>query len=501
MNYAMLLARGRRAPKSAGATITFTQQPADQSAIDGTATFSALAVVSDESLPTYQWQKQEGGAGLWSNVSGATSSSLSLSGLTVAADNGDKYRVVASSPSAISAASLSATMTVTAPAITITQQPANQTAVNGNATLSASATSSPAATLAYQWQRSEFTPAAESPWSLVSGVSGTYFSRIAYGEGLFVCLSGYGQSITSPDGVSWTQRTIPIGAFLSDIIYAAGKFVVVSGSSVATSADGTSWTTGSLPPARGATRLAYGNGVFLAMPNGSNAFSRSEDGVSWSPDSNDNGFRGGIAFGNGLFAAVGSTGNTVRTSSGASLEQWVNRPLPGGDNWDSITFGGGLFVVVDRGPYLGEYQGSNKFATSEDGVTWTLRTVPVVADWVNVSYGGGVFVAISVSPIARVVTSRDGINWTERGAGLPSRTSSYNAGLAYGDGRFVASNGNRLSRSLSVNSQFANVSGANSSSLALAGLGLDDNGDQYRVVVSAINATPVTSSAATLTVN
>lgn len=151
MNYAMLLARGRRAPKSAGATITFTQQPADQSAIDGTATFSALAVVSDESLPTYQWQKQEGGAGLWSNVSGATSSSLSLSGLTFSADNGDKYRVVASSPAT---ASVAATLSVPAPVITITQQPVNQTASSGVATFSVAAASSSASAITYQWQRS-----------------------------------------------------------------------------------------------------------------------------------------------------------------------------------------------------------------------------------------------------------------------------------------------------------------------------------------------------------
>ena len=41
---------------------------------------------------TYQWQKAESGSTNFSDLSGKTSATLALTGLTAAADNGDKYR-------------------------------------------------------------------------------------------------------------------------------------------------------------------------------------------------------------------------------------------------------------------------------------------------------------------------------------------------------------------------------------------------------------------------
>lgn len=73
---------------------TFTLQPSSQLAIEGsTATFSVSA--SGSPTPTYQWQKQESGTGAFTNISGATSSSYTTGVLTVANDNNDVYRCVA----------------------------------------------------------------------------------------------------------------------------------------------------------------------------------------------------------------------------------------------------------------------------------------------------------------------------------------------------------------------------------------------------------------------
>ncbi len=79
-------------------TITIGTQPTAQTAVDGAATFSVTATVTTGAL-TYQWQKKESGATRWANVSGATSASLALTGLTSGADNGDQYRVVLGSDS------------------------------------------------------------------------------------------------------------------------------------------------------------------------------------------------------------------------------------------------------------------------------------------------------------------------------------------------------------------------------------------------------------------
>lgn len=96
------------------ASITISSHPGDQTADSGnTATFSVTATITLGATLSYQWQKQEGGAGEWSNVSGATSSSYTTSSLTVVDDNTDKYRVVVSGTRlASSVTSNSATLTV-----------------------------------------------------------------------------------------------------------------------------------------------------------------------------------------------------------------------------------------------------------------------------------------------------------------------------------------------------------------------------------------------------
>lgn len=96
-------------------TVTIGTQPAATSVVaGGTATFSVAATVTPSGTPTYQWQKQESGSTTWSNIVGATSASYTTGALTVADDNGDKYRVVVSATGAKSVTSRSAALTVTA---------------------------------------------------------------------------------------------------------------------------------------------------------------------------------------------------------------------------------------------------------------------------------------------------------------------------------------------------------------------------------------------------
>ena len=94
--------------------ITITVQPANATAVEGeTESFSVTATRTGTGSLTYQWQKQEGGVGTWANIVGATSASYTTGALTVADDNGDKYRVVVSLTGAESVTSSAATLTVT----------------------------------------------------------------------------------------------------------------------------------------------------------------------------------------------------------------------------------------------------------------------------------------------------------------------------------------------------------------------------------------------------
>lgn len=74
------------------------------------ATFSVTA--AGQATLQYQWQRQTASGTTWTNIAGATSASLALTGLTTAA-NGNKYRVrISSTGGAVTVISNSATLTV-----------------------------------------------------------------------------------------------------------------------------------------------------------------------------------------------------------------------------------------------------------------------------------------------------------------------------------------------------------------------------------------------------
>ena len=92
-------------------TITIGTQPANQNTSSGAATFTVAATVDQSGTITYQWQKRTSSGGRFSNVSGATSASLALTGQT-AANTGNQYRVkVNSSKGAAEVVSSIATLT------------------------------------------------------------------------------------------------------------------------------------------------------------------------------------------------------------------------------------------------------------------------------------------------------------------------------------------------------------------------------------------------------
>ncbi len=149
---------------------TITTQPANQTVSAGqTATFTAAATGSP--TPTVQWQVSTDGGGTFSNVSGATSTTLSFT--TALSQNGNQYRAVFTN-SAGTATTTTATLTVNnSPTLpTITTQPANQTVTAGQtATFTAAATGSPTPTV--QWQVSTD---GGGTFSNVSGATSTTLS-------------------------------------------------------------------------------------------------------------------------------------------------------------------------------------------------------------------------------------------------------------------------------------------------------------------------------------
>jgi hypothetical protein len=131
-----------------------------------------------------------------------------------------------------------------------------------------------------------------------------------------------------------------------------------------------------------------------------------------------------VTYGNGVFVAVAIYSNAAATSPDGIT--WTARTLPSSASWNSVTYGNGVFVAVAPD--------SIQAATSPDGITWTARTLPT-ALWGSVTYGNGVFVAIASGTAA--ATSTDGITWTARTLPTPPSSAWWNS-VTYGNGVFVA---------------------------------------------------------------
>ena len=93
-------------------TITFSTNNTDKTASGGAATFLVAVSVTNSGTAAFQWQRRTSSTSRWSNISGATSTSLALTGLTTD-ENGYQYRVkVTSDNGAPEVISDTATLTV-----------------------------------------------------------------------------------------------------------------------------------------------------------------------------------------------------------------------------------------------------------------------------------------------------------------------------------------------------------------------------------------------------
>jgi len=124
-----------------------TTQPVSQTVTAGqNATFSVVATGTP--APTYQWQESTDGGSTFTNISGATGTTLTRSNATVTMNN-FRYRVIVTNVAG-SVTSNAVTLTVNTLPV-ITTQPVSQTITAGQGvTFSVVATGSPVPT--YQWQ-------------------------------------------------------------------------------------------------------------------------------------------------------------------------------------------------------------------------------------------------------------------------------------------------------------------------------------------------------------
>jgi hypothetical protein len=157
------------------------------------------------------------------------------------------------------------------------------------------------------------------------------YYAVTYANGLFVAIGGTNNCATSPDGITWTARTIPTtGGLWQAIIYARGTFIALSsgGSAVAaTSPDGITWTQQAMPLSSSWYSIAYGNNIFVAVSDSGNTIGAISADYVLPSDST----LGGIGkLQNQIFSVETTSGGTVTVSATPPVS-----PIAGNQWWSS----------------------------------------------------------------------------------------------------------------------------------------------------------------------
>jgi hypothetical protein len=198
--------------------------------------------------------------------------------------------------------------------------------------------------------------------------------------------------------------------------------------------------------------MAYGNNLYIAVGGTSSAVAisyypgtvSSLTTTTWTDQSSNITTSGqgysAIAYGAGVFCAVGGTSSTASTFTAADPTKWYAGASLTSKTWVDIAYGNGRFVALAS-------DGTINYTTDWQPNAWTISPSnqanntwvatlnnPLYANgvttWKNISYGQGLFIAVATSSQA-VATSPDGVNWTYYATGMPS--SSNWTGLTFGN--------------------------------------------------------------------
>lgn len=424
-------------PSAAAAqqSTVFTTNPSDTTTNAGSSvTFTAIAQ-STESPIVYAWQKMAAGGSTWAAISGANSTTLTIT--AVSGDNGAKYRCSATTSTVGTVYSQIATLSVS-----------SAPTVNGSSWKLASGATD------YPWNTSGYSRLGALSYAGDTDIAG----------GLFTNGFSY-----STDGVAWQAcpSPLPMASRFSRISRGSGLFFAISdcwvlgrnSMYIGTSINGTNWSiaspvwTAGAPGFSEAKSYDFGVNRFLITAKPSEAgwagAVTAPSGALWQ-------------YFNGQLTAIstsvsGVTANTVWNNAEVrySGSRWFARLTDGyfysstdGAIWTKATLGGSdfYFGAAESAPFEVAYSGSlfvmvpnggGTAYTSTNGTSWTARTIGTTAGWRGLAYGNGLF--MSLDGQATCITSSDGVTWTVRNT-MPIQSNvvpGWN-GLAYGASKFVA---------------------------------------------------------------
>jgi hypothetical protein len=213
--------------------------------------------------------------------------------------------------------------------------------------------------------------------------------------------------VASPsDGTGAIAKVLPTSQSWGGVAYGNGIFVAVpatAGTAGATSTDGVTWSAQVLPTSMAYLGIKFANGIFVAYGASTN-YITSTDGLVWTA-------RTGFGAGTGIQTSLTVANNIFFTSSTATTTiysstdgiTWTARTLPSSaSGWGQVAYGNGVYAALGQTSTVGAY--------SYDAVTWFTATTVPAGTFVNIAFGNGVFVGIG-NASSFSITSTDGITW------------------------------------------------------------------------------------------
>ncbi len=322
-------------------------------------------------------------------------------------------------------------------------------------------------------------------WSPQSAPGTADLKSVAYGGGLFMAVGGT-SVYTSPDGVTWTDRSAGTGMAswhtLNSVIHVDGTFYAGGWySGMLSSADGgASWNAGAMPAGASydIAAIRYGAGLWSALgerrsdPVGA-VLLVSADGQNWVESSAGVPDASTLTFGDGVFLTVFGTGESSQSGNLDPSNGAPSAAIDGAATADartSVLFeaitsdpdGDPLILVWDFGdgtPLVEGSSAAHTFATgggftvtltatdSRGGVvvdthavtvtdpldTWTEKGSGTTADLHDIASGGGRLVAVGDSS-GTYRHSADGDSWAGGTIGINIRLR----GVVHDGAKFVA---------------------------------------------------------------
>ncbi len=307
-----------------------------------------------------------------------------------------------------------------------------------------------------------------------------------YANGIFAATTTQGQVLTSTDGLTWSSQTVASGTWLVSIAYGNGTWVAVgAGGTIQVSTDLKTWVNATAVTSNKLNGVLFGNGIFVAVGDSATIIT-SPDALHWTVQtvptgSGVTGFLHGITYQGADFLISGAeAGNGTGPVDIAVILSMSSTPAAGTQDYPVTLAARSSGMTPDTAVNMPESLGNLEAILSVPNVSPTVAvgwigtvissaggnyepTASVIPSVVyrGLAYGNGYWVAAGEQ--GTILSSTDGINWTQRFSGDSPSTlsSSVFLGAAYSSTlqRFVITGtGGTIFVSNPAPTVFANVS-------------------------------------------